>query len=262
MVIDTEPPSTTAEPEETAYRQVFSLARELLFVVVGALIVCALLRFFVGQMFVIPSASMEGTLMVGDKVVAEKITDVRRGDVVVFQDPGIWLRGQPSQQRGRLGRAFEFVGVLPDVSTGHLIKRVIGMPGDKVICCDSQKRVTVNGQALDETAYLYKDASGVQVPASEVTFEVVVPAGRLFVMGDHRNESADSRCHLSDVVAGGPKGETAFVPLDLVEGPTVAVVAPFNRFSRLHIPTTFAAVPAATGPVPDQAVIKPDGVTC
>jgi signal peptidase I len=261
MVIDTELP-TTEDDEQTSLTQMLGLARELLFVVIGALIVCSLLRFFVGQMFVIPSASMENTLLIGDKVVAEKITDVQRGDVVVFADPGIWLRGQQSQVRGPVGKAFEFVGVLPNTSTGHIIKRVVGMPGDKVICCDAQGRITVNGQPLDETSYLYRDASGKQVAPSLVTFEVVVPKDRLFVLGDHRDESADSRCHLSDVVAGGAKGDTAFVPIKLVVGPTVAVVAPFNRAERLHRPATFANVPAATGTAPDQAVIKPAGITC
>ena len=114
-------------------------------------------------MFIIPSPSMESTLLVGDKVVVQKITDFQRGDIVVFGDPGGWLRNAQSQERGPVGKAFEFVGVLPDTSTGHLIKRVIGMPGDKVICCDKQGLITVNGQALDETSYLYRDAAGEQV---------------------------------------------------------------------------------------------------
>ena len=247
--------------ETSGLHRIGHVARELVVIVVGALIVCSLLRFFVGQMFVIPSPSMESTLLVGDKIVAQKITAFQRGDVVVFGDPGGWLRNANIPKRGPIGKAFEFVGVLPDVSTGHLIKRVIGMPGDKVVCCDKQGRITVNGQPLDETSYLYRDAAGKQV-VSAVTFEVVVPKDHLFVMGDHRDESADSRCHLSDVSAGTWKGETAFVPVKSVVGPAEAVVAPFNRFQRLHRPTTFATVPTAAGTAPDQAVIKPDNVTC
>jgi signal peptidase I len=264
---DSEPDLATSEEtdetsdEPSALHHVGSVARELVVVVVGALIVCSLLRFFVGQMFIIPSPSMESTLLVGDKVVVQKVTDFHRGDVVVFADPGGWLRNQQGHERGTVGKAFEFIGVLPDTSTGHLVKRVIGMPGDKVICCDKQGSVTVNGQALDETPYLYRDAAGKQV-VSAVKFEVVVPKDRLFVMGDHRAESADSRCHLSDVAAGTRKGETAFVPIKFVVGPSVAVVAPFNRAQRLHRPQTFATVPAATQAAPDQALIKPDNVTC
>ena len=173
-------------------------------VVVGALIVCSLLRFFVGQMFAIPSPSMESTLLVGDKVVVQKITDFKRGDIVVFGDPGGWLRNaaSPGTRSDRPG--FRVRRRAAGHRTGHLVKRVIGMPGDKVICCDKQGRITVNGQALDETSYLYRDAAGEQV-VSAVTFEVVVPKDRLFVMGDHRDESADSRCHLSDVSAGAAR---------------------------------------------------------
>ena len=192
-----------SEDEPSALHQVGGVVRELVIIVVVALIVCSLLRFFVGQMFIIPSPSMESTLLVGDKVVVQKVTDFQRGDIVVFGDPGGWLRNSPSQERGPVGKAFEFVGVLPDTSTGHLIKRAIGMPGDKVICCDKQGKITVNGQALDETSYLYRDAAGVQV-VSDVEFEVVVPKERIFVMGDHRAESADSRCHLSDVSLPAP----------------------------------------------------------
>ena len=248
------------EDEPSALHQAGGAARELIIIVVVALVVCSLLRFFVGQMFLIPSPSMESTLLVGDKVVVQKITNFERGDIIVFGDPGVWLRNAPSQKRGPVGNVFEFVGVLPDTS-GHIVKRVIGLGGDKVICCDKQGRITVNGQPLDETSYLYRDAAGEQV-VSSVTFEVVVPKDRLFVMGDHRDESADSRCHLTDVTPGTSKGETAFVPVDSVVGPAVAIVAPFNRAQRLHRPETFATVPGAAQPAPDQALIKPADITC
>jgi signal peptidase I len=220
------------------------------------------LRMFVGQMFLIPSPSMTNTLQVGDRVVAEKVTDVKRGDVVVFGDPGGWLRNQRPQQRGPAGKALQFVGVLPDLSKGDLVKRVVGMPGDKVICCDTGGRITVNGQPLDESAYLNRDAGGTQVKPSAVAFEVVVPQDRLFVLGDNRAESADSRCHLSDVWENEKKGAVAFVPMDLVVGPAFAVVAPFPHAKRLPAPPTFATVPAAGQPAPASAVIKPAGVHC
>ena len=108
----------------------------------------SLLRGFVGQMFLIPSVSMENTLQVDDRVVVEKLSAVKRGQVIVFKDPGGWLTGTIVRERGPIGKALEFVGVLPDTSTEHLIKRVIGLPGDRVICCDAADRVTVNGQPL------------------------------------------------------------------------------------------------------------------
>ena len=121
----------TKTPEKPAHRSGFAAAaREFVLIVVGALIVSSILRAFVGQMFIIPSESMENTLLVGDRVVVEKLTDVERGDVVVFEDPGGWLSPEESgQKRGSVGRFFEVVGLLPDSSHGHLIKRLIGMPG-------------------------------------------------------------------------------------------------------------------------------------
>lgn len=258
----TEKAATAEATKPTAMRQVASFARELVLVVVGAIIVSSLLRMFVGQMFIIPSQSMENTLLMGDRVVVQKITDFDRGDVVVFADPGSWLTGEAAEERGPVGKVFEFIGVLPDTSTGHLIKRVVGMPGDRVICCDDEDRLTVNGQPLDERSYLYTDPGGEQVQPSEIEFEVVVPADRIFVMGDHRDLSADSRCHLSDLDASQPRGGIAFVPVDLVVGPAFAIAAPFDRAKRFRDPGTFAQVPDAKSPAPEVAEIKPKGVTC
>lgn len=247
------------KPRRSAMRSMGSASRELLLVVVGALVVSSLLRAFVGQMFSIPSQSMENTLLVGDRVLVQKVVDFNRGDVVVFADPGNWL-DEPPEVRGPIGQALEFVGVLPDTSTEHLIKRVIGLPGDRVRCCDAQGRLTVNGEPLEED-YLYADSAG-PVQPSDVRFTVVVPKGRIFVMGDHRDLSADSRCHLSDISIQGPPGTTAFVPEDQVVGEAFAVVAPLRRAEVLDRPATFADVPAAEEPAPARAVIKPEGVTC
>ncbi len=235
--------------------------RELAIVVVGAIVVSVLLRAFVGQMFIIPSASMQNTLLEGDRVVVQKITDFHRGQVVVFKDPASWLPDEPDGDASLLDRALEIVGIPTASSPGHLIKRVIGMPGDRVVCCDDRGRVTVNGVALDEQDYLYTSSSGEQVAPSDVRFTVVVPRDHLFVMGDHRDDSADSRCHLSDLSTQG-QGQTAFVPESDVVGPAFAILSPFDRAQRLRVPATFADVPAPSDPAPRRGVIKPVGVTC
>jgi signal peptidase I len=241
--------------------RVLSFLKELLIVVVGAVIVSSLLRAFVGQMFIIPSESMENTLLRGDRVVVQKISGFERGDIVVFRDPGGWL-SEPVEERRRFDRVLEFVGLPTRSTPGHLIKRVVGLPGDAVVCCDKKKRVTVNGHPIDESSYLYVDSDEGRINPSDVEFEVVVPAGRIFVMGDHRDVSADSRCHLSDLSTTGPKGEVAFVPLENVVGPAFAVAAPFDRAGRLHRPANFAEVPGPDQPAPAEAVIKPEGVSC
>ena len=119
-----------------------AFVKELLAVVIGAVIVSSLLRGFVGQMFLIPSPSMENTLVRDDRVVVEKISSIKRGQVVVFRDPGGWLNEPAAPERGPVGKALQFIGVLPDTSTEHLIKRVIGMPGDHVVCCDTRGRIS------------------------------------------------------------------------------------------------------------------------
>ncbi len=253
------------EPPKTGVgRRVGSVVKELLIVVVGAVVVSSLLRAFVAQPFVIPSGSMEDTLQIDDKVVVQKVTDFSRGDVVVFVDPGDWLGPEyEAAERGPAGQVLEFIGILPDTSSNHLIKRVIGMPGDTVHCCDDQGRLSVNGVPLEEEDYLYRGDDGEPVAPAEVPFTVVVPRDRLFVMGDHRNDSRDSRCHLADVpAAGGPLGTEAFVPVQNVVGPAFLIAAPFDRFQRLTVPDTFARIPDAAEPAPEQAVIEPEGVSC
>ncbi len=248
--------SPEPEPEQLTFGQhVVAFFKELAAVVVGAVIVASLLRGFVGQMFLIPSVSMEDTLRVSDRVVVEKLSRISRGQVVVFKDPGGWLSGPAAPERGFVGKAFQFIGILPDPSTEHLIKRVIGMPGDRVVCCEAAGRLTVNGAVLDESSYLFTDRDGVQVPPSSIPFEVLVPEGHIFVMGDHRDRSSDSRCQLDDPTPGGVKGENAFVDTDLVVGRAIAVAWPFARRHALPIPDTFEAVPPGKQPAPDRPEI-------
>jgi signal peptidase I len=245
----------------TMGRRAWAFTREVLIVVIGAVVVSSLLRAFVGQMFIIPSQSMENTLLVGDRVVVQKLTDFQRGDVVVFSDPGGWLDDGPADP-APWDKVLEFIGLPTKSTPGHLIKRVIGMPGDKVVCCTDKGRVTVNGYPINESSYLYTDPDGGQVNPSDVRFEVVVPKDRIFVMGDHRDLSADSRCHLSDLSTRQGTGQAAFVSISDVVGPAFAIVAPFDRAGRLQRPGTFAKVPEPKEPAPERAVIKPAGVNC
>lgn len=235
--------------------------REISIVVVGALIASTLLRLFFVQMFVIPSGSMQNTLQRHDRVAVQKLAEFQRGDVVVFRDTQGWL-GAVEPEDDPLRRILIFVGLAPDESSNHLIKRVIGVAGDHVTCCDALGRVMVNGTALDEVSYLYTDpATGQQVDPSTVAFDVVVPAGRIFVMGDHRNNSQDSRCHLADEVPGSAVGSAAFVPAENVVGTAVAVVFPFSRLHGFERPATFAGVPPGAPP-PAQPIVSGPTVLC
>ncbi len=213
--------------------------REVVLIVVVALVLSAIVRTFFFQAFWIPSGSMENTLLRDDRILVSKITTqvsgIERGEVVVFRDPADWLApvpetGSPVQQRVRKG--LEFVGLAPSRSDRDLVKRVIGVGGDRVACCDDQGRVTVNGVPLNEVSYLYPGDK-----PSDEPFDVVVPPGKLWVMGDHRSASGDSRFHLDD--PAGP-----FVAESDVVGRALWVVWPFSQWSTLPIPDTFAAVPA------------------
>lgn len=244
------------EQSSSSTSSVGSWLREITIVVLGALIASTLLRLFVAQMFVIPSASMENTLLVGDRVAVQKVVPYQRGDIIVFRDSLMWLQDPPPKVSP--GQQFlAFIGLAPDESSNHLIKRVIGVAGDEVACCDARGRPTVNGTALNEQSYLYIDpTTGRQVDPSSVAFDVIVPAGTVFVMGDHRDASQDSRFHLTEDVPGRPAGFKAFVPTSDIVGTAVAVVYPFDRFHILSRPATFDTVPAPTKAPPSAPVIK------
>ncbi|MFZ2626033.1 MAG: signal peptidase I [Propionibacterium sp.] len=250
-----EPDGSSTEPKKAPRKQgFFGFLGEFALIVVIALVISALIRSFLVQLFIIPSASMEQTLEIGDRVVVMKTVSFHRGDVVVFKDPDNWLDSTTTSP-GPVRQALEFLGVAPASSTDHLVKRVIGMPGDHVRCCSAQGQVEVNGKALDESSYLYS-TNGVQVRPSDITFDVVVPAGNVFVLGDNRSDSRDSRYHLCDAVgADQTPGQGAFVPESDVTGPVVAIAMPFDRMSRFAIPSTFSSIPAAAA-APAKAVIN------
>ncbi|WP_235504529.1 signal peptidase I [Nostocoides sp. Soil756] len=229
-------------------RWVGSAVKEVVLVLVMAMVLSFVVKTWLLQAFFIPSGSMENTLQVGDRVVVSKLTptpvDLKRGDVVVFEDPGGWLdTGVPPAERTGVGKvvhdALVFVGLLPSESEDHLIKRVIGLPGDHVVCCDAQRRLTINGTAINEP-YVHEG----DVPSS-MAFDITVPSGRIWVMGDHRSDSEDSRFH--DPSGKGTEGS---VPIDRVTGRAIAIVWPFPRFGWLSdYQAAFADVPpAGAGP--------------
>ncbi|MGN7246663.1 signal peptidase I [Janibacter anophelis] len=217
--------------ERTLGARFGAAVREVVVVLAMALTLSFIVKTFLVQAFFIPSESMQDTLLVGDRVVASKLTpgpfEIERGDIVVFEDPGDWLSPTPEANHGAVLNgvrdALMFVGLLPDTSEGHLIKRVIGLPGDHVQCCDAEGRLLVNGEPVDESAYLKPG-----VTASDMEFDITVPSGRMWVMGDNRSDSSDSRYH--DPSGDGQDGS---VPLDLVVGKAVATVWPFDRMSGL-----------------------------
>lgn len=207
---------------------------ELPFLVVFALFLAFLIKTFLVQAFYIPSGSMQNTLAIGDRVLVNRASvwlggQPQRGQVVVFQDPGGWLG--PSETTGGsnwLTKALTFVGVLPE-DNGDLIKRVIGVGGDHVVCCNAQGEITVNGVALDET-YLYPGDTAASGAANGM-FDIVVPQGRLWVMGDHRGVSEDSRAHQE--LNGGT------IPVSAVVGRAEVIIWPIGHWATLSEPNTF-----------------------
>jgi signal peptidase I len=206
-----------------------------------ALLVMMLVRAFLVQSFYIPSASMEPTITPGDRILVDKTAgadDLRRGDVVVFDGTRSFAVADrsPEQADGLLGRvlggAASLFGV--DLAEQDYVKRIVGLPGDRVVCCDDQGRLAVNGHAVEET-YVPQGTK-----PSETTFDVTVPAGRLWLMGDNRSNSADSRAHLGD--PGGGMVRTS----DVV-GRAMAIYWPLDRLGGLATPPALRSIPAAEG---------------
>jgi signal peptidase I len=208
-----------------------------MFLLLGiALVLAIVIKAFFMQAFYIPSGSMNDTLVLNDRILVQKVSywgggEPERGDIVVFSDPGGWLdSSEVRAATNPVTKTLELFGLYP--TGGHLVKRVIGVGGDEVKCCDDQGRVTVNGVALNEKSYL---AEGEK--PSMIDFDVKVKPGYMWVQGDNRSNSADSRVHLGD--PGGGQ-----IPVDDVVGKVFMVVWPWDNTKMIERPATFDSVGA------------------
>jgi signal peptidase I len=220
------------QPGEQAKRR-RSFWRELPVLVVVALVLALVIKSFVIQAFYIPSGSMQNTLEIGDRVLINKVVyhtrPIHRGDIVVFDGTDSWDFGTPQPSSNIFSKAVDelegLIGISQDPNI--YIKRVIGLPGDHVVCCNTQGQVTVNGVPLSESSYLYPG----NAPSTQ-KFNITVPPGRLWVMGDHRAISYDSRGHMGD-----PGGGT--IPESGVLGRAFVIIWPPSQVGFLNIPATF-----------------------
>ncbi|MEV8219632.1 signal peptidase I [Microbacterium sp. NPDC077391] len=236
-------PAAVQPPQRRRGALVF--LRDVLVIIVIAALVSFVVKTFVVRSFYIPSGSMERTLLVNDRILVDELTPrftgYDRGDVVVFKDPGGWLPPAPQRPaRPPLVEAVDwaltFVGISTTDAQDHLVKRVIGMPGDHVVCCNALGQITVNGSPINELGYLNLPEG--DTAASDIEFDVTVPEDRIWVMGDNRDRSQDSRAH-QELPGGG------FVPLENVVGRAFLTTWPLDRFGSVDThDDVFRAVPA------------------
>jgi signal peptidase I len=251
---------STPEPGQSApatqKKKKKSFGRELLTIVVAAAVLTLLVKAFVVQVYRIPSGSMENTLQVGDRVLVNKVVyhvrGIARGDIIVFSGQDSWGPDAPPPSSDPVVRIFDDVlsGIGLQNNQTYYIKRVIGLPGDHVACCTDRK-VTVNGVPLSEGSYVYPGN-----PPSSVKFSEVVPSGHLWVMGDHRSDSEDSRYNTGDPGGGA-------IPENQVVGRAFLIIWPPSQIRDLPIPSTFqqsALSVAAAEPVAGAAAAGVIGV--
>ncbi|QZY30889.1 signal peptidase I [Nocardioides coralli] len=226
------------------------LWQETILLLAMALGLAVLIKAVLVQAFYIPSESMEPGLIRNDRILVQKVSywfggEPERGDVVVFQDPGGWLVGADTVgPTNPFARVMATVGLYPE--GGHLVKRVVGVGGDTIECCDNQGRIAVNGEPLEEDGYIRRKGLQCNGPRGNPTCGWTagpVPEGHVFVMGDNRGHSADSTAHMcrkdeTDCVPGDE-----FVPVDLVVGKVFVLLWPFDRFDWIGSPDSFEAVP-------------------
>ncbi len=229
-------------------KKIRSFWRELPFMIAIGLVAALLIRTFVVQEFYIPSSSMENTLKINDIVLVNKLVyhfrPIARGDIIVFSGVGSWYPAPPvTTNSNPVARLYDATlrPVLRSIAglfragpgPADLIKRVIGLPGDHVACCNAKGLMTVNGVPLHEESYLYPGNAPGSSPSGSGSFSITVPPGRLWVMGDHRSVSDDSRLHRGD-----PGGGT--IPENKVVGRAFVIAWPPSRWGFLRIPSTFA----------------------
>lgn len=223
-----EPPRQEKKPR--------SFWKELPILVGIALVLALLIKTFLLQAFSIPSDSMQNTLQQGDRVMVDKLTpwfgsEPERGEVVVFHDPDNWLAGEPTPEANGLQKVLSWIGLMPSVEEKDLIKRVVGVGGD-IVECKGTGPLTVNGVALNEASYVYPGNTPCSQDDQGGQFRVEVPEGHIWVMGDHRQNSRDSRYNQADKNHG-------MVPVQEVVGRAVVVGWPVNRWDYLEVPATF-----------------------
>jgi signal peptidase I len=234
--------SHATRPRQQSGRSLLYFLRDVVVIFALAIIVSFLVKTFLVRSFFIPSQSMEQTLHVDDRVLVNELvpstTPISRGDVVVFRDPGGWLTARPTPAVNPVQAGMEWVlslfGLASPDSDDHLIKRVIGVPGDTVKCCSDNGEIVINNVPITEP-YIYLPPG--QKEASQVKFEKTVPAGMYFVMGDNRDNSKDSRFN-ADKPGGG------FVPVGNVVGKAFVITWPICNWSSLsNYPEVFQSVP-------------------
>ncbi|CAM3298428.1 signal peptidase I [Nocardioides dubius] len=235
-------------PAPKAKRKALPVWLESILLLVLALVLAVVIKAFFVQAFYIPSESMEPGLIKNDRILVQKVSywgsgTPERGDVVVFKDPDNWLSfTEESGPSNIFSKALTKVGLYP--TGGHLVKRVIGIPGDTVECCDSEGRLSINGQPIDESEYIAQ-SDGCAAPMVQCKLRpTTIPDGYLLVMGDNREHSADSTAHM----CRNPKAEQCpptrgLVPIENVVGKVWALIWPANRFDKLSRPEVFEDVP-------------------
>ncbi|HEY2642692.1 MAG TPA: signal peptidase I [Galbitalea sp.] len=233
------PDGSPKKPQNSRARGIKLFLRDILIILVAALVISFLIKTFLIRSFYIPSQSMENTLLPNDRVIVSLLTPglspLQRGDVVVFTDPGGWLSDEPvAAPAGNsvINDILAFIGLAAPDDNNHLVKRVIGLPGDKVACCTPQGQLTVNGVPLDER---YAVLPGGTKQAAPNTFSITVPKGDIWVMGDNRYMSADSAYHYQK------KDDSPYVPISDVTGRAFVISWPISRWTWLsNYPLTFA----------------------
>ena len=245
---------TQHEPEPKtgrSKRKQLPLWQETILLLGVALVLAIVIKTFFVQAFYIPSESMEPGLILNDRILIQKVSywgdgEPERGDVVVFKDPGGWL--PPIDSAGPtnpVAKVMAKVGLYP--TGGHLVKRVIGVAGDTIKCCDDKGRISVNGQPLNEKEYARLGGADCYGPmVGNCNWSVgPVPDGHIFVMGDNRNNSADSTVHMC-LKTDTDCTKNPYIPTDDVVGKVFVLLWPSDRFNFLQRPDTFADVPDAS----------------